>query len=320
MRRLLFVLLFFSALPVAALAAPLRIDITYSEGKIISGPLTPDLDVLPELVFASFTLNDAGGTLDNILASSLVFGDAEWSAGDLESFTATFLPTDSGALAVTALSYSYRAKNTPTTNGKLAANFPLVIQGTDIASGEPFQYQYDTSTQTVTEIPEPSSVVLAALGILGLLATARRRFPIVHDAGKCDLTGGNSTRHIRSSHLEHRRSILAHPIALVHRTIAVFLVAVFAALSAPQLMAAVIPPIGLAPGSQYQLVFSTAGTISGTSATETTYNSFVTAEAALNPLLPVTSWRAVTSTADGSNASPMRPGSASPSITPTAPL
>jgi hypothetical protein len=93
----------------------------------------------------------------------------------LESFTATFLPTDSGALAVTALSYSYRAKNTPTTNGKLAANFPLVIQGTDIASGEPFQYRYDTSTQTVTEIPEPSSVVLAALGFASIFATTRRR-------------------------------------------------------------------------------------------------------------------------------------------------
>jgi hypothetical protein len=172
--------MFFWAVPAPALAAPLRIDITYSEGKIVSGPLTPDLEALPELVFASFTLNDAAGTLDNMLASSLVFGDAAWDVSDLESFTATFLPTDSGELAVTALSYSYRAKNTPTTNGKLAANFPLVIQGTDIASGEPFHYQYDTSTQTVTEVPEPSSFALAALGILGLMATARRRSPMAH--------------------------------------------------------------------------------------------------------------------------------------------
>jgi hypothetical protein len=85
----------------------------------------------------------------------------------------------------------------------------------------------------------------------------------------------------------------------MRKLIAVFLLAAFAALAATQLMATVIPPIGLAPGSPYQLVFATADSINGISGTEATYNAFVSAEAALNPNLPSALWRAVTSTYDG---------------------
>jgi hypothetical protein len=60
--------------------------------------------------------------------------------------------------------------------------------------------------------------------------------------------------------------------------------------------AAFVPPSGLAPGSQYQLIFDTADNIGDTSADVATYNSFVTAEAALNPLLPPTTWAAIVST------------------------
>ena len=88
----------------------------------------------------------------------------------------------------------------------------------------------------------------------------------------------------------------------MRKLIAVFLLAAFAALAATQLMATVIPPIGLAPGSQYQLVFVTTDAIDGTSGTEAPYNAFVNAEAALNSMLPAATWRAVTSTTDGSNA------------------
>ncbi|MEX2114321.1 MAG: PEP-CTERM sorting domain-containing protein [Pirellulales bacterium] len=175
MHRLSFALIIVGFLPVAARAAPLRVDITYIDGHIVSGPLTPDLDELPSSVFASFTLAGPGGTLADVIESSLVFGDGAWSADDLESFSASFLPTDAGGLAVTSLTYSYRAIDTPTTNGKLAANFPLEIMGIDVASGLPFLYQYDTSSQTVTEIPEPSSVVLAALGLGFFLPRALRR-------------------------------------------------------------------------------------------------------------------------------------------------
>ncbi len=175
MRRLPFVLLFLWALPVAAQAAPLRIGITYTDGQILSGPLTSDLDALPESVFASFTLSSAAGTLADVVESSLAFGDGAWGAVDLETFSAAFLPTDAGGLAVVSLTYAYRPIDTPTTNGKLAANFPLEIQGTDVATGQSFHYRYDTSSQEVTVIPEPSSVALAALGLAFIMPAARRR-------------------------------------------------------------------------------------------------------------------------------------------------
>ena len=70
-------------------------------------------------------------------------------------------------------------------------------------------------------------------------------------------------------------------------------------------IASVIPPSGLAPASQYQLIFVTAGpqpqqdlggTIFGTSTDIATYNAFVAAQAAINPSLPTTTWHAVVST------------------------
>jgi hypothetical protein len=177
MRNVISVLASLMILPVAAQAAMLRVDITYTNGQILSGPLTADLDVLPDSVFASFTLSSAAGTLADVIESSLVFGDGAWSVGDLESFSASLLPTDARTLAVVSLSYAYRPIDTPTSNGKLSANFPLEIQGTDVATGQPFHYRYDTSSQEVTVIPEPSSVALTALGsvVLAVAAMMRRR-------------------------------------------------------------------------------------------------------------------------------------------------
>jgi hypothetical protein len=57
-----------------------------------------------------------------------------------------------------------------------------------------------------------------------------------------------------------------------------------------------IPP-SLPIGSQYQLIFVTEGVRDATSADIADYNAFVTAEAALNPDLPATTWHAVASTA-----------------------
>ena len=71
---------------------------------------------------------------------------------------------------------------------------------------------------------------------------------------------------------------------------------VVCALPAAELVAAVIPPIGLAPGMQYQLIFVTRDGRDATSSNIADYNAFVTAQAALNPLLPLTTWHAVAST------------------------
>ena len=85
----------------------------------------------------------------------------------------------------------------------------------------------------------------------------------------------------------------------MHNSIVVCVLAAFAvvALPAAHLIAAVIPPIGLAPGSQYQLIFVTAGTHDALSSDITDYNTFVSNEAALNPSLPTgVTWAAVAST------------------------
>ena len=70
---------------------------------------------------------------------------------------------------------------------------------------------------------------------------------------------------------------------------------IFAADTA-KLMADVIAPIGLAPGSEYQLIFVTYGTTNAESSNISTYNAFVAAQAALNPELPAATWTAVAST------------------------
>lgn len=151
----LFLLALVTPVPQAAQAALLKLDITYTNGQILSGPLSADLTELPTSVLASFTLtgSTAGDyNLEDVLQASLAFGDGAWSVGDLQSFATTLLSTDSGGLAVTSLTYAFAPIDTPAVSGRLAANFPLEIQGTDLASGEAFHYRYDTSTQTVTVV------------------------------------------------------------------------------------------------------------------------------------------------------------------------
>jgi hypothetical protein len=68
-------------------------------------------------------------------------------------------------------------------------------------------------------------------------------------------------------------------------------------LSSVRGMAAVLPPSGIAPGSQYQLMFVTRDTRDGTSANIADYNEFVTSEAVLSSTLPQgVTWTAIAST------------------------
>jgi hypothetical protein len=169
-------------LPATAQAGMLQVDTTYTNGQILCGPLTPDLTELPASVLASFTLNaETAGIydIDDVVASSLSFGDGAWGFGDLESFSIEIVHSGRG-LDVAALTYAYGSIDTPTVDGRLAGNFPLLIEGTDRATGDAFQYLYDTSSSTLTfvpePIPEPSTLVLASLGFIGgaLLRTRRR--------------------------------------------------------------------------------------------------------------------------------------------------
>jgi hypothetical protein len=82
----------------------------------------------------------------------------------------------------------------------------------------------------------------------------------------------------------------------MRKLIAWLCLALAAAVLPDQLMAGFIPP-DLPPNTPFQLLFVTAGTRDGTSANIADYNSFVTAQAALEPTLPITTWHAVLSTA-----------------------
>lgn len=69
-------------------------------------------------------------------------------------------------------------------------------------------------------------------------------------------------------------------------------------LSSGSLLATVLPPTGLASGSQYQLAFLTLDGISQSSSNIADYNSFVTTQAAsMISLFPGVTWHAIASTA-----------------------
>jgi hypothetical protein len=85
---------------------------------------------------------------------------------------------------------------------------------------------------------------------------------------------------------------------VMRRSVVVLALAAFVAfgLSAAELKAGIIPPIGLPAGAPYELIFVTKDLGTATSANIADYNAFVTAEAALNPALPSATWHAVAST------------------------
>lgn len=175
MRKLLLVTLLLWTVCATAQAQRLRIDVTYTNGQNLSGPLSADLTELPTAVNAFFVLNGTqAGTYAtaDVLRSSLVFGDASWNASDIVQFSSTLEVVGRG-LAVTALTYDYAAKDTATVDDRLAGNFPLDIEGTDIASGQAFHYRYDTSSETLTFVPEPSGAA-AALAAAALAVVVRR--------------------------------------------------------------------------------------------------------------------------------------------------
>jgi hypothetical protein len=83
---------------------------------------------------------------------------------------------------------------------------------------------------------------------------------------------------------------------IIARLYLITALAVFVVHSAP-LMAVTPRPVGLAPGSQYQVLLVTQGVRNATSSNIADYNAFVNAEVALNPLLPSgVTWSAVSFT------------------------
>lgn len=159
--------------------ASLLLDVTYTSPSQ-TGPLSFGLSALPTSVDASFHLGPGVEGeepaireffLGDVISADLSFGDGTWTVSELNSF---FMKTISGV--PTELNYEFNPITTPTVVDGPVLNFPLNISGTDIATGEAFEYIYAESTQTLTAagVPEPSTVVLWSLGV-GILVSLNRR-------------------------------------------------------------------------------------------------------------------------------------------------
>ena len=160
------------------------LDVTYTDGNIISGPISAGLRALPTSVTVNFVLTagspsvepgiDTVYSLANVFSAEAEFGNAtstnllNFSLGTLggvpQALTYRFLPT-------TCL---------PSCNGLEVANFPLRIIGDDIASGESFEYIYDNSTEVLSpfepgQVPEPASLLLGLTGVFGVIGLRRSR-------------------------------------------------------------------------------------------------------------------------------------------------
>jgi hypothetical protein len=150
------------------------LNVTYGTGTVLSGPLAFGLTELPENVHAQFLIEGdpsaTSFTLDDVLSASATFGDGLWT--ELETFS---LGRDPITGEVTALDYTFGAIDTETALKGIYHNFPLTIAGTELSTGQDFEYQYTTSVQSLSAVPEPNSLVLLVCGTLGILGRRRRR-------------------------------------------------------------------------------------------------------------------------------------------------
>jgi len=155
----------------------IQLDVNYTSGSIISGPMSFGLTTLPSNVNATFLLGSgnvgvSGITygISDVFSGQVSFGDAHWSL--LDSFS---MLVSNGN--VTSLSYSFLpgTSDSITAPGPIILNFPLTITGTDFASGDAFEYRFTSSTQSISTIPEPGTILLLATGIIYFARTQSRK-------------------------------------------------------------------------------------------------------------------------------------------------
>lgn len=152
-----------------------QLDVTYSNGSIVSGPLSFGLHELPASVSATFILGpgseikpEPGETgdiyfdeADALFGTRVTFGDASWTNTDLDKFSMIYSISTGGSGGedrLSRLSYSFFPITTNIVDGGIVLNFPLSITGTDKATGLAFEYSYTESTHLLTPISEVLTV------------------------------------------------------------------------------------------------------------------------------------------------------------------
>ncbi|MCU7800866.1 MAG: hypothetical protein KZQ70_12155 [gamma proteobacterium symbiont of Lucinoma myriamae] len=152
--------------------ATYRLDVNYTNGLIIFGPLSFGLTKLPESVNATFILGpgeditpepgEHGGVYfdeADAIFGRIILGDATWTTETgLEKFS-MFYNTSIVGGSVEDLYYNYfPINNTLTAEGPVVLNSPLTITGIDKDSGESFEYRYSVWTPTLTALPLTTAI------------------------------------------------------------------------------------------------------------------------------------------------------------------
>ena len=150
-----------------AAAVVSKLEVTYTLPEVIFGPISGGLDALPEQVCLTVLISEpvTENCFDpnDVIWARLDFGDGSFTY--LDAFS---MCTDE-ALQVDSLDHEFLLVDTATMLDVMAQNFPLTIEGTDIASGQDFEYQYSNSTQTFTEIGCPGDCDGSNDGLVNIL-------------------------------------------------------------------------------------------------------------------------------------------------------
>jgi len=152
------------------------LEVTYSNPLVSVG----DGELPAAEVTARFVLEGIGGMpgtfrLEDVVSAYVEFADGVWTELDLASFQMTLGP--GGVDDILTLSYNFDPLVTPSGAELSLRNnsFQLYIDGVLPDSGETFSYFYPDSEQSLSVVPEPSSLALAAIAGVGLLFAQRRR-------------------------------------------------------------------------------------------------------------------------------------------------
>jgi len=157
------------------------LEVKYTQGEIVKGPLSFGLLALPTEVNARFELVPPSmppppanpvpipypnffRDIDEVLMATISFGNTTWTLQNLTNFE---MNTDAaGVLEI--LTYRFEIDG-----GGIALNFPLSISGFE--DDEEFEYVYNASTYTLTQVPEPTTVAFVILSLVCLKLSRRER-------------------------------------------------------------------------------------------------------------------------------------------------